>query len=136
MIEKQLSIFLENKPGVLAEVARTLGDQGVNLRGLSVSDTVDHAVVRIIVTDPQKAIHILGEHGLLVVETDVLAVKLADQPGKLAELATQLARNNVNIEYAYGSSDDAQATVFFRVSDVKKAVRILTPKTAKKKAGR
>ncbi|MCY2995461.1 MAG: ACT domain-containing protein [Planctomycetota bacterium] len=136
MIEKQLSIFLENKPGVLAEVAKTLADHGVNIRGLSVSDTVDHAVVRIIVTDPQKAIHILGEHGLLVVETDVLAVKLADQPGRLAELATQLARAKVNIEYAYGSSDDTQATVFFRVSDVKRAVQILTPKTAKKKAGR
>lgn len=136
MIEKQLSIFLENKPGVLAEVAQTLGDHGINIRGLSVSDTVDHAVVRIIVNDPQKAIHLLGEHGLLVVETDVLAVKLADQPGRLAELAGQLARAKVNIEYAYGSSDDTQATVFFRVSDAKKAVQLLRSKTAKKKSGR
>ena len=133
MIEKQLSIFLENKPGVLAEVAKTLGDHGINIRGLSVSDTVDHAVVRIIVTDPQKAIHILGEHGLLVVETEVLAVKLADEPGKLAEFASQLARAKVNIEYAYGSSHGEEATVFFRVSDVKKAVTLLpAAKKAKK----
>ena len=133
MIEKQLSIFLENKPGVLAEVSKTLGDHGINIRGLSVSDTVDHAVVRLVVTDPQKAIHLLGEYGLLVVETEVLAIKLEDRPGGLAEFASLLARAKVNIEYAYGSSDDTQATVFFRVSDAKKAMQMLSPKTAKKK---
>ncbi len=81
MIARQLSVFLENKPGVLAAVCRALGDHDINIRGVSVSDTVDHAVVRLIVSDPHKAIHILGEHGTLVVETDVLVVKLSDHPG-------------------------------------------------------
>jgi hypothetical protein len=135
MVEKQLSVFLENKPGVLAEVCRTLAEHGVNIRGMSISDTVDHAVVRLIVNDPQKAIHILGEHGALVVETDVLAVKLQDKPGELAELARKFAQAEVNIEYAYGSSDDTQATVFFRVSDTAKATAVLAPaKGPKRKA--
>jgi hypothetical protein len=135
MVEKQLSVFLENKPGVLAEVCRTLAEQGVNIRGMSISDTVDHAVVRLIVNDPQKAIHVLGEHGALVVETEVLAVKLDDKPGRLAELAEKFAQAEVNIEYAYGSSNDTHATVFFRVSDVQKAIAVLAPKKpAKKKA--
>ena len=133
MIARQLSVFLENKPGVLAAVCRTLGEHDINIRGVSVSDTVDHAVVRLIVSDPHKAIHVLGEHGALVVETDVLIVKLADHPGALAEVAAKFARGKVNIEYAYGSSDDTEATVFMRVSDTKKALEVLSPKKKSRK---
>jgi hypothetical protein len=125
MIVKQLSVFLENKPGVLAEVCRMLGAHGINIRGLSVSDTVDHAVVRLVVTEPQKAIHLLGEHGALVVETDVLEVRVADKPGELADVAEKFAHAKVNIEYAYGSSDDTRATLFIRVCDTKKADALL-----------
>jgi len=132
MIEKQLSVFLENKPGVLADVCKTLGAHGINIRGMSISDTVDHAVVRLIVDDSQKAIHILGEHGALVVETDVLAVKLADRPGELAKMARKFARGKINIEYAYGTSDGTEATLFIRVSDVKKAMQLLSPKKRSK----
>jgi hypothetical protein len=132
MIEKQLSLFLVNKPGVLAEVCQTLGDQGINIRGMSVSDTVDHAVVRLVVDDPQKAIHILGEHGVLVVETDVLALNLNDTPGALAAVARKFARGKVNIEYAYGSSDTGQAHIYMRVSDVRKAKQLLSGKKKKK----
>ncbi len=133
MIARQLSVFLENKPGVLAAVCKALGEHDINIRGVSVSDTVDHAVVRLIVSDPHKAVHVLGEHGALVVETDVLIVKLSDHPGALAEVATKFARGKINIEYAYGSSDDTEATVFMRVSDTKKALEILTPKKKAKK---
>ena len=133
MIAKQLSVFLENKPGVLAAVCRALGDHDINIRGVSVSDTVDHAVVRLIVSDPHKAIHVLGEHGALVVETDVLVVKLSDHPGALADLASKFARGKINIEYAYGSSDDTQATVFMRVSDIKKGLGLLSQKKKAKK---
>jgi hypothetical protein len=135
MIVKQLSVFLENKPGVLAAVCKALGDQGVNIRGMCVSDTVDHAVVRLVVTEPQKALHLLGEHGTLVVETDVLEVKLADQPGQLAGLASKFARAKVNIEYAYGSADGTEATLFIRVSDVKKGAALLSSKSPKGKPG-
>lgn len=133
MIARQLSVFLENKPGVLAAVCKALGEHDINIRGVSVSDTVDHAVVRLIVSDPHKAVHVLGEHGALVVETDVLIVKLSDHPGALAEVAAKFARGKINIEYAYGSSDDTEATVFVRVSDTKKALEILTPKRKAKK---
>jgi hypothetical protein len=133
MIEKQLSVFLENKPGVLAEVCKTLGAHRINIIGMSVSDTVDHAVVRLIVDEPRKAIHVLGEHGALVVETDVLAVKLKDKPGELGKLAGKFARAEVNIEYAYGTSDGTQATVYLRVSDNKKALQLLSGKRRSKK---
>jgi hypothetical protein len=133
MLEKQLSIFLENKPGVLASVCRALGEHEVNIRGMSISDTVDHAVVRLIVDEPDKALHILGEHGALVVETDVLAVKLSDRPGELARLAAKFSRAKVNIEYAYGTSNGSEATIYIRVSDSKKAVGVLAPRAKKKK---
>ena len=126
MVETQLSIFLENKPGVLADVSKMLGDNSINIRGMSISDTVDHAVVRLIVDQPQKAIHLLGEHGALVVETEVLAVKLTDEPGALGKLADMFAHGEVNIEYAYGTSNGSQATVFLRVSDTDKAVQLLS----------
>ncbi len=133
MIEKQLSVFLENKPGVLAEVSKTLGAHDINIRGMPVSDTVDHAVVRLIVDDPRKAILVMGEHGTLVVETDVLAVKLADKPGELAKMARKFSRGKINIEYAYGTSDGSDATLFIRISDVKKALQVLSPKKRSKK---
>ena len=134
MIAKQLSLFLVNKPGVLADVCKTLGDHGINIRGMSISDTVDHAVVRLIVDDPNKAIHILGEHGVLVVETDVLAVEVPDQPGALGAVARQFAKGKINIEYAYGTSDGSKAMLFIRVSDVRRGKRLLSsPKPRKKK---
>ena len=135
MVEKQLSVFLENKPGVLAEVCKTLGAHHINIRGMSISDTVDHAVVRLIVDDPQKAVHILGEHGALVVETDVLAVKLDDKPGQLAKMASKFAGGNVNIEYAYGTSDGDQATLYMRVSNLDEALQLLSSKKQRKKGG-
>ncbi len=125
MVETQLSIFLENKPGVLAEVGKMLSDHGINIRGISISDTVDHAVVRMIVDQPQKAIHLLGEHGALVVETEVLEVKLVDEPGSLSRLAEKFAQGNVNIEYAYGTSN-GPATLFVRVSDIPRAMELLS----------
>jgi hypothetical protein len=90
-------------------------------------------VVRLVVDDPRKAIHVLGEHGALVVETDVLAVNLADKPGALARLARTFARGRINIEYAYGTSGGGQATVYVRVSDMKKAMQLLSPKKKPRK---
>lgn len=133
MIEKQLSLFLVNKPGVLADVCQSLSDNNINIRGLSVSDTVDHAVVRLIVDDPIKAIHLLGEHGVLVVETDVLAVDVDDQPGALAKVARKLARGKVNIEYAYGTADTGKARIYMRVSDARKGKQVLAAAPPKRK---
>ncbi len=129
MIENQLSVLLENKMGVMADVCKSLAGQGINIRAMSVSDTVDHAVLRLIVDDPRGAIHVLGERGALVVETDVLQIHLDDKPGELGKLAAKLARAKVNIEYAYGTADNQRATLFLRVSDTKKALTVLSPKS-------
>ena len=130
MIERQLSVLLENKVGVLSEVCKALADHGINIKGMSVSDTVDHAVLRLIVDNPRGAMHVLGEHGALVVETDVLSVRLDDKPGELGRLAAKFARGGVNIDYAYGTADGTQALLYLRVSDVKKASKLLAPKKA------
>lgn len=123
---EQLSVFLENKPGVLASVCTALADAGVNLRALSVSDTVDHAVVRLITTDPGLARSILERGGALVVETDVLVVTLSNKPGSLAEVAKKLADAKVDIEYSYGSAGAVdEGILVVRVDDIEKAKKAL-----------
>jgi hypothetical protein len=108
-IGKQLSIFLENKPGALAEVCEALADDNVNILALAVSDTVDHAVVRLVVDDPRKALHIMGQAGLLVVENEVLIAEVPNRPGTLAAVAGAMAEADLNIEYAYCTAGDDQA---------------------------
>ncbi len=121
-VVEQLSVFLNNKPGVLASVCNAMAEAGVNLRGLSVSDTVDHAVVRLVTTDSALARSILERGGALVVETDVLVLTLVNQPGALAEVATKLSEAKVNIEYSYGSvGSDNEGTLVMRVDDIEKA---------------
>jgi hypothetical protein len=122
---KQLSIFLENKPGVLGTFCEELAENSINILGLSVSDTVDHAVVRMLCDNPAKACTILGDAGMLVVETDVLVVDLPDKPGILADLAKKLAAAKVNIEYAYGTTEATGGKLVLRVSDTKKALKAL-----------
>ncbi len=124
-IVKQLSIFLHNKPGVLGTFCEELSAHQINILGLCVSDTVDHAVVRVLCDDPKKAITVLGDAGMLVVETDVLVVDLPDKPGILATLAKKLAKAKINIEYAYGTTDDSGGKLVLRVSDAKKAIKLL-----------
>lgn len=127
-IAKQLSIFLKNRPGTLADICQHLQDEGVNIIGFCVSDTVDHAVVRIVVDEPMRAVHLLGNSGILVVENDILVVELKNEPGQLANLGNRLAAGDVNIDYAYGglSRESSTGVLYVRVSDVKKALEILT----------
>jgi hypothetical protein len=122
-VASQLSIFLENRPGVLARVCEALSEAGVNLRAVSVSDTVDHAVVRLVPAEARRAHDVLERGGALVVETDVLCVRLPNKPGALADLSRKFAKAGVNIEYAYGSAPekDAEGIVVFRVNDIDKA---------------
>jgi hypothetical protein len=126
-VHRQLSVFLENKPGVLARLCQSFARQGINITALSVSDTVDHAVVRLLVSDPVSARNEMEQHGVLVVETEVLTVELADRPGAMAELAGKLAEANVNIEYAYGtvSVGARKSLLVLRVSNLAKARRVL-----------
>lgn len=126
-VHKQLSVFLANKPGVLARLCQTFAQEKINIVAISVSDTVDHAVVRLIVSDARRARELLEAHGVLVVETDVLAITLPDRPGALARTAAKLAAAGVNIEYAYGTAGSrrGKSLLVFRVSNLAKARRIL-----------
>jgi len=120
---KQLSVFLENKAGRLSSVTRTLGEAHINIRALSIADTSDFGILRIIVNDPVRAYQILKEAGFTVSETEVIAVRVKDSPGGLASVLEQMSEANLNIEYLYaflGTSED-DALVIFKVEDIKKA---------------
>src|SRR5213083_143707 len=87
----QLAVFLANRPGALARVCEALAQAEINIHALATSDTVDHSVVRMVVSDPTKALMLLGEAGVLALETEVLTIETANQPGVLATIAERLA---------------------------------------------
>ena len=124
---RQLSIFLENRPGTLAKVCEELAKQEINIYALTISDTTDHSVIRMVLSDPQKALHILGERGVLVVENNVLILQNANRPGVFGKIARTLAKAKINIEYAYlaTSRESEQGMAVIRVSDTKKAIKVL-----------
>jgi len=126
-VDKQLAVFLENVPGTLARMCEALAQKGVNVLALTVSDTVDHAVVRMVVDKADEALGILEEAGMLVVENDVLVAEVPNRPGALAEIAGKLADSDVNIEYAYGTAgrDQPEGTLVLRVRDPRKAIDAL-----------
>jgi len=126
-VDKQLAVFLENVPGTLARMCEALAQKGVNVLALTVSDTVDHAVVRIVVDKANEALRILEDAGMLVVENDVLVAEVPNRPGALAEIAGKLADSNVNIEYAYCTAGRGQpeGTLVLRVRDPRKAIDVL-----------
>jgi hypothetical protein len=124
-VVKQLSIFLENKPGVLARLCENFAKEGINIEGLSVADGVDHAVVRLVPSDPRKAREMLESTGVLCIETDVIALKVPDRPGELGAAAKRLAKANVNIDYAYGTAAQGEGMLILRVNDLKKARKAL-----------
>lgn len=123
-VEVQLSAFLENKVGVLAALATDLGRHKVSIRALTVTTLADHALVRFVVSDPRKALHLLGERGVLAVTSRVLAIELPDTAGALAAVCQRLARARINVDYAYGSGParaGSPAVVYAHVSDLKSA---------------
>jgi hypothetical protein len=123
----QLALFLANRPGALARVCEALVNAGINIQALATSDTVDHTVVRMVVSNPTKALMLLGEAGVLALETEVLTIETASEPGVLATIAERLAEADVNIEYMYlaGSRESQKGLIILRPSDVEKAMRVL-----------
>jgi hypothetical protein len=123
----QLAVFLANRPGALARVCDALANAGINIYALATSDTVDHTVVRMVVSDPTRALMILGEAGVLALETDVLMIETANQPGILAKIAECLAKAGVNIEYTYlaAGRQAEKGLIILRPSEVEKARRAL-----------
>ena len=126
-IVKQLTILLENKPGALAQTFSELATKDINILAMSVLDTIDSGLIRMVVSDPVRAKKVLNETGLNVIETDVLAVEMTDKPGTLAEISKQLCKARINIEYAYVSvpPDKGTSLGIFWVSNLKKASEIL-----------
>ena len=126
-ITKQLAIFLDNRPGMLARVADALGEAKINIYAIAISDTVDHSVIRLVVSDYRRALHVFEEHGTLVVEDDVLIVDGSNKPGELAKIAHKLAAAKVNIEYCYSatSPDAKKGLMIMRVSNAAKALKVL-----------
>jgi hypothetical protein len=126
-ITKQLALFLDNRPGTLARLADELAKAKINIYAISTSDTVDHTVVRLVVSDYRKALLLFEEHGTLVVDDDILLVEGMNKPGELARIAHRLAEVKVNIEYCY-SATPAQAkngVLVMRVSNPVKALKAL-----------
>jgi hypothetical protein len=123
----QLAVFLANRPGALARVCEALAKAEINIHALATSDTVDHSVVRLVVSDPTKALMLLGEAGVLALESDVLVIETDNKPGVLAKIAERLAESEVNIEYVYlaGSPKAAKGLIILRPSDVEKAQSVL-----------
>ena len=126
-ITKQLAIFLENRPGTLARLTAALSEASVNIYAISTSDTVDHSVIRLVVSDYQRALHIFEERGALVVEDDVLMIEGTNEPGSLAKIAEKLANAKINIEYCYCATppNAKKGLLILRVSDAKKALKVL-----------
>lgn len=124
MMAKQISVFLENKAGRLSHVTRVLGEADINIRALSIADTSDFGILRLIVNEPPRAYKILKEAGFTVSETEVIAVPVSDSPGGLAAVLEQMSEENVNIEYLYAflGTNTKDALVIFKVEDIKKAV--------------
>ena len=119
----QLAVFLANRPGALTRVCEALAQAEINIHALAISDTVDHSVVRMVVSDPTKALMLLGEAGVLALESDVLTIETENKPGVLATIAERLAKAEVNIEYAYLAAGPkaAEGLIILRPSDVEKA---------------
>lgn len=133
---EQISIFLENKSGRLAEVTGVLAEEGINLRALSLADTADFGILRLIVNDTEKAKAVLKERGFTVGRTEVLAVEVPDRPGGMAGVLSALGEKDINVEYMYAfvQKSTEHAVIIFRFDDLdgaitalkEKGVRILT----------
>jgi hypothetical protein len=127
---EQISVFLENKSGRLSEVTRILGDGGINLRALTLADTTDFGILRLIVNDTEKAKSVLKERGFTVSKTDVVAVEIPDHPGGLADLLLALDQDGINVEYMYAFVErrGENAVMIFRFDETEKAIGTLTGK--------
>ena len=129
MYIKQLSVFVENKPGRLAEVARILGEAGINIHALSVADTTNFGILRLIVSDNEKACEALKAADMTVKITEVVAVPLAHRPGGLHEVVSALHKLDISIEYMYAfvsRSEVSRALVIFRLNDQDESVKKMT----------
>lgn len=128
MTVKQISVFVENKAGKLAELTEYLYQHNIDMRALSIAETQDFGIVRIIVDDPYKTSCILKESGYVVSITPVLAVEMSDEPGSLAKILKTLGDGDISLEYMYAflTRKEATAYMILRVEDNEKAIEVLS----------
>ena len=112
----QLSIFVRNTPGQLMNITGLLAENGIQIRALTVAETADYGILRIIVNDPEKCFNILTANNVLVGKTEVLAVEMEDKPGGLDRIARLFGKNGINIEYLYGFAAIKGAILVVQVS--------------------
>jgi hypothetical protein len=124
---RQISIFIENRSGRLATITNMLGEAGVNIRAMSLADTSDFGIFRLVVNDSQKAIQILKKAGFTLSLSDVIAVKIADHPGELGRLLSILDKSDLNVEYMYAfvQKSDEFAIVIFSFEDLDQAIHAI-----------
>ncbi len=126
-VATQFSVFVVNRPGVLAAVTGALAKAGVNMTALSLMDSGDHGMLRLVCTDPAKARAVLVETHDRWTETQVLVLELDNTPGAFAAACQRLAANEINVTYAYATSGPSQSTasVIFKIDDVERARKLL-----------
>jgi hypothetical protein len=126
----QISVFLENRKGRLAEVTSMLGKGGVNIRALTIAETDEFGVLRMVVDSPDKALELLRSNRFVATVTDIVAVEVEDKPGGLAAILTAITENELNIEYMYGFVEKKtdQALMVFRFDQPDKALQVLKQK--------
>ena len=127
MLVKQISVFVENVPGKLVEVSQILGENNIDMSALSLADSSDFGILRLIVNDPDKAHQVLREHAFVVKISEVVAVVIDDRPGGLTNVLQLLAGANISVEYMYAfvGGQDGHAVVVLRPSDTEAALKIL-----------
>ncbi len=128
MLVKQISIFIENKAGRIADATSCMADAGIDLRAMSVADTSGFGVLRVIVDEPDEAIRALKECGFTVNTTDVIAILVPDKPGSLSEVLAVIKEHHMDIEYMYAfmSKFEKQAVVILKIDNVFEASKVLT----------
>jgi hypothetical protein len=124
----QLSVFMENKAGRIAEVTSILAEAGINIKALSIADTSDFGVLRMIVDKSEKALKALNEKGLTVGQTDVLAIEVEDKPGGLHRILELLQQHHINVEYMYAfvQPSSQNAVMIFRFDHLDEAINVLS----------
>ena len=130
---KQISVFLENKRGRLLEATESLAKAGINVRALSIADTSEFGILRLIVPEPEKAKEVLEASNFTVRENDALAVAVSDQPGGLANILRILNDASINVEYAYAfvQKSGEKAVVVLRIEDTDAGIKVLKEKGVK-----
>ena len=128
MTINQISVFLENKPGRLAELTKALRQNGIDMRAMSIADAPDFGIARVIVDDPYEAACVLKDAGYICSITPVLAAEVADEAGGLEKILNILGENDINLEYTYAFITRKKGTAYmvFRVQDNDKAIEILS----------